>query len=124
MAINNTVRVVRVFAGATFAKNAGVDAVVDVSALIGSTVGKFCYQYSCTSAGAAVVDITYTMSVDGVTYFAPGTTMVKEAITPASSTETGGAEYDFEFAPFLKFNVAETDNVAAVTNFDMWIAFG
>jgi len=123
MAVNKAVRIVRVFASATITQNTSIDEVVDISTLIGSTIGKFCYQYSCTSAGAADVDITYEMSVDGETFFDPTTAAVKSNITPASGTETGGAEYDFEFAPFLKFTVEEQD-AASVTNFDLWIAFG
>lgn len=123
MAVNNTVKVYRVFANAAIDSAGSISHVVDVSALIGSTVGKMAYQYYCASAGAADVDITYTMSLDNVTFFDPTTPAIKEAITPAGTTEAGGAEYDYEFAPFLKITATETGSVA-VTRFDLWLAFG
>jgi len=126
MAVNNTVRVVKVFDAVAITKNTNKTVVVDVSALIGSTVGKMCFQYSVASAGAADVDITYQLSCDNVTFADAATPMIKENILPAGAggTATGCAEYDFEFAPFLKIKIAETGNAADVTAASLWLAFG
>ena len=124
MAVSNVIKVVKVFTSTGITKNTSIEYMVDVTAMIGDTVGRMAYQYYVASAGAANVDITYTLSLDNVTYFTPGTTMIKEEILPASSSTSGGAEYDFQLAPFMKFKAAETGNAADVTQLDLWVAFG
>ena len=126
MTVGNRIKVEKLFHNMTITKNTNITVVIDLQELLGSTDGKIAFQYRIDSAGAADVDITYKISLDGISFFDPTTPMIKENILPAGAggSATGAAEYDFEFAPFWKIKIAETGNVADVTRADFWLALG
>jgi len=123
MAVNNVLKVEKIFDGVTIGISGSVTATLDVTALLGSTVGKMAFQYYCASAGTADVEVTYKLSLDNVTFWDPTTPEIKSSITPNSTSEAGGGEYDYEFAPFWEITATESGAVA-VTQFDFWLAFG
>lgn len=73
---------------------------------------RFALEVNGTS-GTGVVDITYTVSVDGLTYFAPTDTAIISAVT-TTSKRSNVAPHTPTFVRFLKFTFTENNTADLV----------